>query len=97
MLDDISTVGVADVGYDGIAVIVNGRLVTHIEELEDVLKGDGFINVKFIFTEAKMTDIIQQEAVRSFYEAVLSSFEYALGRREIDIQYYNVFTACLQS
>ena len=96
MLDDIATQGVADVGYDGIAVIVNGRLVTHIEEFEDVLRGDGYLNVKFIFTKAIMAENYQPEAVRYFYDAVLTSFEYALGRREIDIRQTNSITAFLQ-
>lgn len=96
MLDDIATSGVADVGYDGIAVIINGRLVTHIEEFEDVLRGDGYLNVKFIFTEAKMVENYQSEAVRYFYDAALTSFEYALGRREIDIRQVNSITAFLQ-
>lgn len=96
MLDDIATEGVANIGYDGIAIIVNGRLVTHIEEFEDVCRGDGYLNVKFVFTEVKMSEIYQPEVVRSFYESVLSSFEYALGRREIDIRQTNSITTFIQ-
>ena len=49
MLDDIATQYVADVGFDGIAVIANSRLVTNFEELEEVLRADGYLNVKFVF------------------------------------------------
>lgn len=96
MLDDISTLSVPDVGYDGIAVLANGRLVTHPEELEDVLRGDGYLNIRFIFTEVKMAERYDDDSVNHFYEAVLASFEYALGRREIDIRKTNKITSFLQ-
>lgn len=96
MLDDISTLSVTDVGFDGIAVLANGRLVTHPEELEDVLRGDGYLNIKFVFTEVKMAERYNDNAVSIFYEAVLAVFEYALGRREIDIRKTNRITNFLQ-
>lgn len=96
MLDDISTLSVPDVGYDGIAILANGRLVTHPEELEDVLRGDGYLNIRFVFTEVKMTERYNDDSLNHFYEAVLASFEYALGRREIDIRKTNRITSFLQ-
>ena len=96
MLDDISTLSVPDVGYDGIAILANGRLVTHPEELEDVLRGDGYLNIRFVFTEVKMTERYDDDSLNHFYEAVLASFEYALGRREIDIRKTNRITSFLQ-
>ena len=96
MLDDIGTKMFSEIGYDGIAVITNGRLVTHIEELEDVLRGDGYLNVKFIFTEAKMVECYKEELVSHFYESVLASFEYAVGRRKMDIRQANSIVSFLQ-
>ncbi len=96
MLDDIATQYVADVGFDGFAVIANSRLVTNFEELEEVLRADGYLNVKFVFVEAKMTGIIQPESVRHFYDAVLNTFEYALGRHEIDIRLTSTITKFIQ-
>lgn len=96
MLDDVATKNIADVGYDGVAVIANGKIVTQIDEVEDVLKGDGFLNVKFIFTEVKMSEQYRIESIKQFYEAVLTSFEYALGRRDFDIRLLNSITSFIQ-
>jgi hypothetical protein len=43
----------ANPGIDGLAIIVNGSLVTEEEEVEDLLSTNKYLEVTFIFTQAK--------------------------------------------
>ncbi|MBN8591481.1 MAG: AIPR family protein [Anaerolineae bacterium] len=50
-LEDIS-VGAAP-GIDGIAIIVNGNLVTSVEEIDDLIEINGYLDSVFIFIQSK--------------------------------------------
>jgi len=49
---DIST-GLHEFGLDGIAVIVNGALVDDVDEIDELVKKNKYLDVEFIFTQAK--------------------------------------------
>ncbi len=49
---EINVGGGCDTGIDAIAVIVNGSLVTDVEEFRDHFSGAGYLDVMFIFVQA---------------------------------------------
>ena len=50
---DVVTGKGSDGGIDGFAAIVNGTLVTHVDELEDIATNSGHLEVNFIFVQAQ--------------------------------------------
>lgn len=72
---DVHVGGDGDLGIDGLAIIVNGVLVTAVEEAEDLLKMNGFLDVKFIFVQAKTTSGFSGEQIASFLDGVEEFFE----------------------
>lgn len=42
-----------DTGIDSIAIIVNNNLVTEVDQIEDILAFNGFLNVTFVFMQAE--------------------------------------------
>jgi hypothetical protein len=52
-VEEVSSGGGEDTGLDGIAVIVNGSLVTTKEEIEDLAATNGYVEATFILIQAK--------------------------------------------
>lgn len=49
---DVDTVTVAsgnDTGIDGIGIIVNGHLIDYVDEIDDLLEKNGYLEVTYIF------------------------------------------------
>jgi len=42
-----------DTGIDGIGIIVNGRLIENVEDIDFLLKENGYLEITFIFIQAK--------------------------------------------
>ena len=59
---DLRVGGDKDLGIDGIAIIVNGVLINSIDEAEDLLEMNTFLDVKFIFAQAKSGSNFSGEA-----------------------------------
>lgn len=72
---DVHTGGGADLTLDGIAIIVNGVLVTEVQEVEDLLSTNGFLDVRFMFMQAKTTSGFSGEQISAFGEGVLEFFD----------------------
>ena len=53
--DDQNTKDGSDTGIDGIAIIVNGFLITDIEELQELIESAGYLEVVFVFIQAETT------------------------------------------
>ena len=64
----------ANPGIDGLAIIVNGSLVTEEEEVEDLLGTNKYLEVTFIFTQAKTSSSFDGADMGSFIEAVRDFF-----------------------
>lgn len=69
---DIST-GKAT-GIDGIAIIVNGSLVTSADEIGDLCKANKFIDATFIFVQAKTSASFDGGQIGTFFFAVKDFF-----------------------
>lgn len=52
-VEDVHTGGGDDLGLDGIAIVVNGTLVSDATEVEDLAATNKYIETEFIFTQAK--------------------------------------------
>ena len=52
-LEDIHSGGGNDLGLDGIAVIVNGALISSPEEIDDLAEANKFVKAEFILVQAK--------------------------------------------
>jgi hypothetical protein len=65
---DVHVGGTGDLGLDGLAIIVNGVLVSSIDEAEDLLNINGFLDVKFIFVQAKTSSSFSGEQIAAFFD-----------------------------
>lgn len=77
----------SDTGIDGIAIIVNGYLVEDIDEIEDLLKQNGFIEATYVFTQAKTSQSFDASGINTFLFGVKDFFSEAPGLvRNADVQ-----------
>ncbi|ETV33763.1 hypothetical protein Q048_01430 [Pseudomonas aeruginosa BWHPSA043] len=65
-LDAISVGGSDDCGFDGVAIIVNGNIVKKVEEVDYLLKKNGYLDVSFIFIQSKSSSKFKGEQVGTF-------------------------------
>jgi hypothetical protein len=61
-VEDVSGPG-AEVGIDGIAVLVNGALVTSAEQVNDLAQRNNYVEAKFIFVSAKRSASFREAEV----------------------------------
>lgn len=72
---DVHVGGENDLGLDGVAIIVNGALVTAVEEAEDLLAVNNHLDVKFVLVQAKTTSGFSGEQMAGFLDGVDEFFE----------------------
>ena len=72
---DVHVGGEDDLGIDGLAVIVNGVLINSVDEAEDLLDLNGFLDVKFVFVQAKTSSGFSGEQIANFLDGVDEFFE----------------------
>lgn len=56
LVDDINIGNGNDWGIDGLLIVVNGRIISTIQDVDDMLNANGYLDVKFIFMQAKNVD-----------------------------------------
>ena len=72
---DVVTGGGSDTGIDAIAVLVNGRLVTDVDELNDVTaNGSANLDVAFVFVQAERTSGFDGAKITTFGQGVIDLF-----------------------
>lgn len=86
-VDAISIGSGNDTGIDGLAIIVNGHLIEEINEIDDLLQQNGYLDVKYIFIQSKTSSSIDTSEMLQFYNGVFDFFseEHKLVRND-DIQ-----------
>lgn len=72
-LEEIST-GKNAQGIDGIAIIVNHKLVTSISEIEFQIKNTRMLDVNFVFIQAKTSDSFENKCMLNFFDFTKSFF-----------------------
>jgi len=63
-----------DTGIDGIAIIVNGQLIESIEETNDLIEKNNFLDVDFIITQAKTSSNFSSAEINTFLFGVKDLF-----------------------
>ena len=54
-LDNIHTGTGGDCAIDGLCLVVNGKIITDRDELNEVIEGPGFLDADIIFIQSKTT------------------------------------------
>ncbi|WP_394847385.1 AIPR family protein [Pendulispora brunnea] len=73
-VEDVSTGGGGDGGIDGLAIIVNNAIITTIDEIEDAAARSKYLDVTFIFVQAKTSDRFSASDVGTFAFGVKDFF-----------------------
>ena len=73
-IEDVSCGSGGDLGIDGIAIVVNGTLVTTEEEVEDLCKTNNYIEVTFLFVQAKTSNNFDSAQIGQFCYGVRDFF-----------------------
>lgn len=58
LIDDINIGNGGDWGIDGLLIVINGRIVTTSQDVEDMLNANGYLDVQFVFIQAKNVESI---------------------------------------
>jgi len=74
-LEDVHVGGGGDLGMDGIAIIVNGNLITSPEELDDFAKSNKYLDVEFIFIQSKTSNSFDAKEIGTFLGGVEFFFD----------------------
>lgn len=69
-LDSVHTGGGNDGAIDGLAIIVNGKLIEDSEELEDIITTANHLDCDLIFVQSKTTDSFKGSEIGSFFFGV---------------------------
>jgi hypothetical protein len=67
---DVHVGGVDDLGLDGLGIVVNGVLIDTVDEAQDLLGINGFLDVKFIFVQGKTSSSFSAEQIMTFFDGV---------------------------
>jgi hypothetical protein len=73
-LEDIHTGESSDVGFDGIAITVNGTLINSVEEIEDMAIANKYIETDFIFIQSKTSSNFDGADIGNFLFGVRDIF-----------------------
>lgn len=63
-----------DTGLDGIAIIVNGQLIESTEEVDDLLEKNNFLEIEYIFIQAKTSSSFESAEINTFIFGVQDFF-----------------------
>ncbi len=63
-----------EIGLDGIAIIVNDRLIVTLDEIQEIFKAHETLNVKFIFVQSKSGNNFDGGEIDTFLYGVKSFF-----------------------
>lgn len=64
----------SDTGIDGVAIIANGHLVESEEEVDDLLDSNGYLEVTFVFVQAKTSSNFNTAEMHQFYFGIQDFF-----------------------
>ena len=73
--DDIITGSGGDTGIDAIAIVVNGNLVTDVDQINDIVSKNGYCEAKFIFIQAETSSNFDMQKIGQFGFGVSDFFE----------------------
>lgn len=62
-------------GIDGIAIVVNDRIITTMDEVDSIAKDNPDLDVKFVFIQSKTSDKFSGDEIGTFIYGVKAFFE----------------------
>ncbi|MGO4366456.1 AIPR family protein [Pseudomonas sp. PAB10] len=68
-----------DTGIDGVAIIVNGYLVEDVEEVQDLIDQNGYLEATYIFIQAKTSSAFEASGINTFLFGVKDFFRESPG------------------
>lgn len=74
-IDSITVGDGGDTGIDGIAILVNGQLVENVDEVKDLLERNNFLDVNYIFIQAKTSPNFDGSSIGTFMFGVNDFFK----------------------
>lgn len=74
-VEDVHTGGGGDLSLDGVAILVNGILVNSTDEVDDLLDLNGYLDVRFLFVQAKRSSSFSGDEIGAFIDGVFNFFE----------------------
>ncbi|WP_141810128.1 AIPR family protein [Nocardia bhagyanarayanae] len=69
-ITDFHIGGGADLGIDGIAIILNGTPINSVEEVQGQMDSSGHVDVMFMFVQAKSSSSFSGESIANFLDGV---------------------------
>lgn len=69
-VSELSTGGGGDGGLDSIFFIVNGKLITRLEEFEDIAESFSHIDVDVVFIQSKTSSNFDGQSISSFFDSI---------------------------
>jgi len=83
-IQDISVGEGNDTGLDGVAIIVNGRLVESEDEVTDIVNMNGYLDATFIFVQAKSGRNFESSEIGTFFYGAKDFFadDHKLSRND---------------
>ena len=73
-VEEVSCGGGQDTGIDGIAIVINGTLVSSVEEIEDLCEMNGYLDATFIFVQSKTASAFNASDIGTFFFGVKDFF-----------------------
>lgn len=64
-----------DTGIDSISIIVNGCLINAVEEIEDLVETNGYLDATFVFNQAERSSSFDTSKVGQFHFGVMDFFK----------------------
>jgi AIPR protein len=74
---DVDTVTVGsgnDTGIDGIGIIVNGHLIDYVDEIDDLLEKNGYLEATYVFIQSKTSSGFNGSEINNFAFGVKDFF-----------------------
>ena len=83
LIDDINIGSGNDWGIDGLLIIINGRIVTTIQDVDDMLRANGYLDVQFVFMQAKNVESINLGELGKALDGVEYVFKEITGENSL--------------
>lgn len=83
LIDDINIGNGGDWGIDGLLIVINGRIVTTLQDVEDMLDANGYLDVQFVFIQAKNVESINVGELGKALDGVEYVFKEIAGEDQL--------------
>ena len=83
LIDDINIGNGGDWGIDGLLIVVNGRIVTAIQDVDDMLSANGYLDVQFVFIQAKNVESLNVGEIGKALDGVEYIFKEISGENQL--------------